>query len=102
MDEYTLQADATWAAKCYQGDVDQVVHAGFDGLKIDNCGDDRGVGFAARERAINASGHAMMIENSNQGDGNPAFGPNGHGKPGPPRNNPDNSSEATGYSPFNM
>ena len=41
MDEYTLQSNATWAEMCYAGDMAQVVAAGFDGIKIDNCGDDQ-------------------------------------------------------------
>jgi|EP01047_Picozoa_sp_COSAG01_P024063 hypothetical protein len=41
----------------------------------DNCGDDQGKDFNVRVDAINASGKPMMIENSNQGFGNPARGP---------------------------
>jgi hypothetical protein len=41
MDEYTLQSNAAWAEMCYAGDMAQVVAAGFDGIKIDNCGDDQ-------------------------------------------------------------
>jgi hypothetical protein len=60
--------------------------AGFDGVKIDNCGDDRGLGYIARLAAINASGHALLVENSNQG------------KMGNPRGNPTNDS----YCPYNF
>ena len=44
---------------------------GFDAVKIDNCGDD-GRSFTMRTSLINASGKPLMIENSNQGFGNPA------------------------------
>ena len=43
-------------------------------MKIDNCGDDAGKDFNMRADAINASGTPMMIENSNQGFGNPQRG----------------------------
>ena len=73
----------------------QVLGAGFDGLKIDNCGDDDGSGcaarlaraasaqsrhsydarvfaqwgacsFVSRVKHLNESGRAILIENSNQ------------------------------------
>eukprot|EP01047_Picozoa_sp_COSAG01_P002313 COSAG01_NODE_60_length_29981_cov_23.262533_38_plen_149_part_00 len=39
-------------------------------MKIDNCGDP-GRGFVSRVNHINQSGKALLIENSNQGFGNP-------------------------------
>ena len=36
----------------------------------DNCGDDTGKDFAARMQILNASGKALVVENSNQGFGN--------------------------------
>ena len=68
-------------------------------MVCDNNG--QGLGFASRVTHLNKSGHAMLVENSNQGDGNPLM----RGKAGPPRNNPDNASVATGgdgYCPFNL
>ena len=86
MDEYTMQEVPVWAQRCYEGDAKLVEAAGFDGVKIDNCGDDRGLGYIARLAAINASGHALLVENSNQG------------KMGNPRGNPTNDS----YCPYNF
>ena len=80
MDSYKLRANASWAERAYQGDVKQLYDAGFDGIKIDNCGDDDGSGFKSRAAHINASGHPLLIENSNQG--------NGHG---PPRGLPNDT-----------
>ena len=90
MDEYTLQEDPAWAQQSYWGDITMVVEAHFDGVKIDNCGDDRGAGFIARVAAINASGHALLVENSNQGK---MSGPGGNA-----RGNPLNDS----YCPYNF
>jgi alpha-galactosidase len=86
MDEYTLQSDPVWGQKCYEGDIKAIAAAGFDGVKIDNCGDDQGIGYIARVAAINKTGHPMLIENSNQGH------------MGNPRGNPTNDS----YCPFNF
>ena len=77
MDSYALRANASWAERAYIGDVRQILDAGFDGVKIDNCGDDDGSGFASRVQHINASGTALVIENSNQAHGH-----------GPPRGVP--------------
>ena len=97
MDEYTLQADPDWAEQCYRGDAELLLDAGFDGVKIDNCGDDRGLGFQGRFHYLNASGKRLLIENSNQGDGNPMFP---HTNPaGPPRENPANGSS---WCPYHM
>ena len=67
-----------------------ILETGFDGVKIDNCGDDQaypapsrpcaaltrggtqGLGFAARQRYLNASGRALVIENSNQASPSPS------------------------------
>eukprot|EP01079_Euglenida_sp_SAG-EU17-18_P002598 gene2598-3301_t len=97
MDEYTLQADPEWGAKSYLGDAQLLIDSGFDGVKIDNCGDDQGKGFVARTEDLwNRSVH-LLVENSNQGDGNPMFN---HGKPpGPPRENPANGSD---FCPYHM
>lgn len=40
------------------------------GCLQDNCGDDTGKDFAARLQILNASGKALVVENSNQGFGN--------------------------------
>ena len=69
LDSYKLRANASWAAAAYAGDVAQVYGAGFDGVKIDNCGDDDGSGFAARVAMIKSSSTAVLVENSNQGSG---------------------------------
>ena len=47
MDEYTLQTDAGFAHRAYAGDAAMLVTAGFNGIKIDNCGDDQCAGFVA-------------------------------------------------------
>jgi alpha-galactosidase len=86
MDEYTLQEDPSWAQKAYKADIKMVVDANFDGVKIDNCGDDQGIGYIARTDAANATGHALLTENSNQGH------------MGNPRGNPTNNT----YCPFNF
>ena len=65
---------AVWAEKTYIGDVAQILDAGFDGVKIDNCGDDQAKAFTSRLKHINASGKAILVENSNQGFGNPQRG----------------------------
>ena len=88
MDSYKLRANASWAERAYAGDVRQLLDAGFDGVKIDNCGDDDGSGFASRAAHINASGTALVIENSNQA----------HGR-GPPRGLP---VDPAGWCGFNL
>jgi alpha-galactosidase len=103
LDEYTLQADAGFAQRAYAGDAAMLLAAGFDGVKIDNCGDDRGAGFVARARHLNASGRRLLIENSNQGFGNPwPSGTPHQNPPGPPRENPPNRSVLPDYCPFHM
>jgi alpha-galactosidase len=70
MDTYTLHTNATWAHLSWIGNVQQLRRAGFDGVKIDNCGDDDGAGFAEMVRQIqNAGGKPLLIENCNQGHG---------------------------------
>ena len=66
MDSYVLRKDPAWEERSFQGDVQQLLDAGFDGVKIDNCGDDEGRGFVSRMRHINASGRALLVENSDQ------------------------------------
>jgi hypothetical protein len=34
--------------RAYKADIKMVVDANFDGVKIDNCGDDQGIGYIAR------------------------------------------------------
>jgi len=104
MDEYTLQAEQSWGDTCYAGDVKLLLDAGFDGIKIDNCGDDQGRGYVARTAAINASASGkILIENSNQGFGNPwPDGIPSRNPPGPPRENPPNRSVLPNYCPFHM
>ena len=86
------------AAQCYAGDVQLLLEAGFDGVKIDNCGDDQGVGYVSRLKYLNASGKKLLIENSNQGFGNPWFQPQRR-PAGPPRENPPNGTD---WCPFHM
>ena len=74
MDEYTKRNDPIWEAASNGGDVKFLLENDFDAVKIDNCGDDQGVDFNQRVDLINASGKALMIENSNQGFGNPQRG----------------------------
>ena len=45
MDTYTLRDNETWANLSWAGNVQQIYDAGFDGVKIDNCGDDLGSGY---------------------------------------------------------
>jgi hypothetical protein len=74
-----------------------------DGVKIDNCGDDAGAGFAARTAHLDAAGAKLLIENSNQGFGNvwPSGTPS-RNPPGPPRENPPNRTVLPDYCPFHM
>lgn len=83
MDTYTLDANRTWANLSWDGNVKQMLEAGFDGVKIDNCGDDDGTGYEEMVRRINVSGRPLMIENSNQA----------HGR-GPPRGLPVNRTSS--------
>ena len=70
-DEFIDTGNLTWKKNIYAADVKQLVDAGFHGVKLDDCGDGSGAGLLERVAAINASGHAMLIENSNQGVGGP-------------------------------
>jgi hypothetical protein len=81
-------------------------------LLLRSCGDDQGVDFNQRVDNINASGKALMIENSNQGFGNPQRGEckgnmqcpgcnNSVVKDGCGRGNPNNTL-APGWCPYNM
>ena len=104
LDEYTLQADPAFANRSYAGDVKMLLASGFDGVKIDNCGDDRGAGYVARFGHIQQSApRKLIIENSNQGFGNPwPTGKPSRNPPGPPRENPPNRSVLADYCPFHM
>jgi len=90
MDTYTIQRDEDkdWARRVYKAEVELMLDAGFDSIKIDNCGDDMGEGYAMMLEHINVSGHPMLVENSNQG----------HGK-GPPRGEP---TDGHGWCGFNF
>lgn len=48
----------------YAADTKQLIDAGFHGVKLDDCGDGTGAGLLERVAAINASGRALLIENS--------------------------------------
>lgn len=82
MDTYKLNSNRTWARLAWEGNVKQLRDAGFDGVKIDNCGDDDGQGYAIMLDAIKRTGKAMLAENCNQA----------HGR-GPPRGLPTNDSD---------
>jgi len=74
LDTYKVQrnADKDWASRVYSAEIKLIDSAGFDGVKIDNCGDDQGKGFVMMVDNINKSGRPLLIENSNQGHaGNP-------------------------------
>jgi len=68
-DAYILHGNKTWEQQSFAADIKQVLDAGFDGLKIDNCGDVDGHGLSDRVRYINKSGQVLLIENSNQAHG---------------------------------
>mmetsp|Transcript_17470 Transcript_17470/g.37878 ORF Transcript_17470/g.37878 Transcript_17470/m.37878 type:complete len:447 (+) Transcript_17470:3-1343(+) len=82
MDTYILNVNRTWARQAWKGNVIQLRDAGFDGVKIDNCGDDDGQGYAIMMDEIKKTGKPILVENCNQA----------HGK-GPPRGLPTNSSD---------
>ena len=63
-DEFTDQSNTTWKQKVYEADAKQLLDAGFHGVKLDDCGDGTGAGLLQRVAAINASGKALLIENS--------------------------------------
>jgi len=50
---------------CYQGDVDSLVSFGFDGVKLDNCGDQKDLQLWSD--LITATGRPVMIENCHWG-----------------------------------
>ena len=93
-DEFTDTDNTTWKKNVYAADVKQLTTAGFYGVKLDDCGDGTGEGLIERVKAINASGRAMLIENSNQGVGGPA--------PAQPRDGRDNPKDADAPCPFNL
>eukprot|EP00665_Eupelagonemidae_sp_cell47_P009362 gene9362-3970_t len=99
LDEYKIDRGGAFKDKAYAGDVKLVMEAGFDGVKIDNCGDDNGDGFEGRMRHYNASSRPVLVENSNQGKvmvdgkcGNPARQPHDGKGNCPKRGNPTSSS----------
>jgi len=74
LDTYIVQRDSDkdWKNRVYAAEVKLMRDAGFDGVNIDNCGDDQGFGFVMMNDIINKSGNPMLIENCNQGhSGNP-------------------------------
>jgi alpha-galactosidase len=78
MDTYKIQhnADKEWASRVYAAEVKLIQAAGFDGVKIDNCGDvaGGGKGFVMMVDNINKSGRPLLIENCNQGKAGNARG----------------------------
>ena len=92
-DEFTDSGNASWKAKVYAADAKQLVDAGFHGVKLDDCGDGTGLGLLERVKAINVSGRALLIENSNQGVGGPGA---------PAHNGRDNPTSADAPCPFNL
>ena len=81
MDTYVLNKNRTWANLAWRGNVKQLRDAGFDGIKLDNCGDDDGLGYATMMDEIKRTGKPMLVENCNQAHGH-----------GPPRGLPTNAS----------
>ena len=80
--------NATWANLTYVGDIKLLREAEFEGLKIDNCAGQSGIGFELRMATINTTGVPVMVENSNQAHGI-----------GPPRGQP---FEPNGWCGANM
>jgi len=80
--------DKDWPARVYAKEAQLILDANFDGVKIDNCGDDAGIGFNMIMQHLNASGKAVLVEDCNQG----------HGK-GPPRGLP---TDPHGWCPGNF
>jgi len=78
MDTFKIQhdADKDWASRVYAAEVKLIQAAGFDGVKIDNCGDVAlgGKGFVTMVDNINKSGRPLLIENCNQGKAGNARG----------------------------
>ena len=81
MDTYVLNKNRTWANLAWRGNVKQLRDAGFDGVKVDNCGDDDGLGYATMMDEIKRTGKPILVENCNQAHGH-----------GPPRGLPTNAS----------
>lgn len=81
LDSYILNKNRTWANLAWRGNVRQIRDAGFDGVKIDNCGDDDGLGYATMMDEIKQTGKPILVENCNQAHGH-----------GPPRGLPTNAS----------
>jgi len=69
MDTYILNKNRTWANLAWRGNVEQLRDAGFDGVKIDNCGDDDGLGYATMMDEIKRTGKPILVENCNQAHG---------------------------------
>lgn len=67
MDTYIVQADANWTKRVYEKEAQLIMDSGFYGVKIDNCGDQYGIGFEQLVQHINASGKPLLIENCDQG-----------------------------------
>jgi alpha-galactosidase len=91
MDTYIIQRnteDRNWTERVYAKEAQLILEADFDGVKIDNCGDDQGIGFELIMKHLNASGKPILVEDCNQG--------NGHG---PPRGLP---SDPHGWCPGNF
>jgi alpha-galactosidase len=95
MDEGKLRSETVFGEEAYKKDIEMLIDAGFDGVKIDNCGDEDGSGFAGRVKYLKESGHVLMVENANQGDKRHQ-GPGG--PHGPPRGDPVDQS----WCPMNM
>jgi len=81
MDTYIINKNRTRANLAWKGNVKQLRDAGFDGVKIDNCGDDDGLGYATMMDEIKKTGTPLLVENCNQAHGH-----------GPPRGLPANAS----------
>lgn len=67
LDSYIVQSDPNWTARVYAAEAKLILDSGFHGVKIDNCGDDRGIGFELLTQHLNASGKPILIENCDQG-----------------------------------
>lgn len=67
LDSYIVQGDANWTKRVYEKEAQLILDSGFYGVKIDNCGDDRGIGFEQLVQNLNASGKPILIENCDQG-----------------------------------
>merc|ERR1719506_1443246 len=69
MDTYTVQrdADADWKKRVYAAEAKLILDSGFYGVKIDNCGDDQGIGFELLTQHLNQSGTPILVENCDQG-----------------------------------